>query len=293
MLGLQPPAGRRRLCGDKESEKETSAPTMTRTTEEILADLDKHASEFNFPVLDNAYVEFGAARLTAFRSTSYWVIVFEVLGFSTKEVQFVNDLYAYGSCVDGEGFICEEIPFISPAKHPIFDAQTSECIADWSSFAITLGPETMTFNPSRDDYAAAGIRLDRESGPGSLTEIDLLRFLIHKARNRFSWMTGETLECFSRCKGASKFIQNNSTGSILTSATKKRLHERISLQSLVGSVDDRDHFPSSIRVDPTPIGNIGLNLSAHREDRSIVLPVRQVHLQLNHQPRKPFLGSSS
>ena len=31
-------------------------------TNQILEDLDKHASEFNFPVLDNAYVEFAATR---------------------------------------------------------------------------------------------------------------------------------------------------------------------------------------------------------------------------------------
>jgi hypothetical protein len=44
-------------------------------TTQILKDLDKHAREFNFPVLDNAYVEFAAARLTAFRSDKDWLLV--------------------------------------------------------------------------------------------------------------------------------------------------------------------------------------------------------------------------
>ena len=39
-------------------------------TKQILEDLDKHAAEFNFPVLDNAYVEFGAGRLSAYLSAT-------------------------------------------------------------------------------------------------------------------------------------------------------------------------------------------------------------------------------
>ncbi len=48
-------------------------------TKQILEDLDKHAFEFNFPMLDNAYVEYAAARLSAFRGIKDWLIVFEVL----------------------------------------------------------------------------------------------------------------------------------------------------------------------------------------------------------------------
>ena len=78
-------------------------------TRQILEDLDKHAAEFNFPVLDNAYVEFAATRLSAFHGAEDWLIVFEVLGFSTREVGFVDDLYAYGSCVAKGGFVDAEV----------------------------------------------------------------------------------------------------------------------------------------------------------------------------------------
>ena len=105
-------------------------------SKQILEDLDKHAKEFNFPVLDNAYVEFAGARLSAFRGARDWLIAFEVLGFSVKEVMFVNDLYAYGSCVAREGFISEQIPFTSTAENPLFDVETNECIADWSRWSI-------------------------------------------------------------------------------------------------------------------------------------------------------------
>ena len=104
-------------------------------TNQILEDLDKHAFEFSFPVLDNAYVEFAAIRLTAFRGARDWFICFEVLGFSIREIAFVDDLYAYGSCIEKEGFSGEEIPLTSTEEQPIFDRETNECIADWSGWS--------------------------------------------------------------------------------------------------------------------------------------------------------------
>jgi len=76
-----------RACGGK-----TPGQPSDMNTARILKDLDKHASEFNFPVLDNAYIELAAARLSAFQGVKDWLIIFEVLGFSTKEMEFVDDL---------------------------------------------------------------------------------------------------------------------------------------------------------------------------------------------------------
>ena len=41
---------------------------------QVLARLDKHAAEFNFPVLDNAYIEFAGARLSTFLSRENWLL---------------------------------------------------------------------------------------------------------------------------------------------------------------------------------------------------------------------------
>src|SRR5260370_13087230 len=141
-------------------------------TTQILKDLDKHAAEFNFPVLDNAYVEFAAARLSAFQGAKDWLIVFEVLGFSTKEGEFVDDLYAFGSCIEREGFVGEEIPLTSSRKLPIFNAETNQCIADWSRWSIRVGNEEMSFSPTPDEYADAGIMIDRKPRQATLNEID-------------------------------------------------------------------------------------------------------------------------
>ncbi len=145
-------------------------------TSQILKEMDKHASEFDFPILDNAYIEFGAARLTVFLGPREWLIVFEVLGFSIREIQFVDDLYAFGSCVERQGFIAEEIPISSAPEHPLFDPITNESVADWNSWSIRFRDQTLSFSPTREEYETAGIVIDRPKGPGSITEIELLRF---------------------------------------------------------------------------------------------------------------------
>jgi len=181
---------------------------MIRNTQQVLEDLDKHASEFNFPVLDNEYVEFAAARLSAFQDSKDWLISFEVLGFSTREVEFVNHLYVFGSCVEREGFLGEEIPIKSIPNQPLFDSETNECIADWIHWAIQAGDEELSFSPTREENAEAGILINRESGRGSLSEIELLRFLIHRTgATRFFMRDEALLAHFPKCMNLQKVIQ--------------------------------------------------------------------------------------
>ena len=194
-------------------------------TTQILEDLDKHASEFNFPVLDNAYIEFAAARLNAFQGVKDWLIVFEVLGFSTKETEFVDDLYAFGSCVEREGVVGEEIPISASSKQPLFDTETNQCIADWSHWLIRVGNEEMSFSPTREEYADAGIVIDREPGRGSLSEIELLRFLVHRlGKERFFLSDEDLLRRFPICKNLRKLCRQRN-GSIPTSLTGKTREE--------------------------------------------------------------------
>jgi hypothetical protein len=181
---------------------------MSRDIKEIFEDLDKHAAEFNFPVFDNAYVEFAAARLTAFRGANDWLIVFEILGFSTREIEFVNDIYAYGSCVFPEGFVGEEIPISSSLKEPLFDAETNECVADWSHWTVQLGTQEISFTPSRSEYVQTGIYIDRDAGARSLREIELLRFLVSRIGEERLLLSDEALlGHFAGCRNTEKFLQ--------------------------------------------------------------------------------------
>ena len=213
---------------------------MSRNKREILEDLDKHASEFNFPVLDNASVEFAAVRLSAFQGVTDWLIVFEVLGFSTKEVEFVDDIYAYGSCIEREGIIGEEIPIASVPGQPLFDPETNECIADWSHWTIRIGKDEMSFSPTREDYAEAGIIIDRDSGLGSLSEIELLRFLVNHLDEVRLFLSDEALlSRFTKCKNLTKFVQTTQWQHP-NLAEEEKPSENISVRSLIEALCERN-----------------------------------------------------
>jgi hypothetical protein len=209
-------------------------------TVQILKDLDKHASEFNFPMLDNAYVEFAAARLSAFQGAEDWLIVFEVLGFSPREVEFVNDLYAYGSCLEREGVIGNEIPVSSSAEYPVFDSETNECIADWSRWSIKVGKEEMSFSPTLEEYAQAGIVIDCAPSKGTLSEIEMLRFLVHRLeKERFFMSDADLLNHFPRCKNLKKFVQTTQWEHP-DIANAERPSKNLSIRSLVDALAQKN-----------------------------------------------------
>ena len=209
-------------------------------TRQILEDLDKHAAEYNFPVLDNAYVEFGAARLTVLQGSQDWLIAFEVLGFSTKEIEFVDDLYTYGSCVERAGFIGEDIPLTSPNEEPIFDAETNECIADWSHWSIKVCGEKMSFSPTRAEYAQSGISIDRDTGPGSLKEVELLRFLLDRlGENRLFMSDKALLSHFPTCRALAKFIQTTAWQHPNVTRGEKP-STNVSIRSLMAALSHKD-----------------------------------------------------
>ena len=175
--------------------------------EQILRDLDKHASEFNFPVLDNVNVEIADARLTVFKSAKDWLLFFEVVGFSVPEVEFVDDVCAYGSCVYPEGFQGERIVLTGSPHKPIFDPTTGDCIADWTRWSVGINGKDLSFSPSCEDYAEAGIGISQPPGPGSIRGVDILRFLVHRLNHPFFASDDELLAFAPHCKNMLRFFQ--------------------------------------------------------------------------------------
>lgn len=162
---------------------------------ESLLDLDKHAFEDNFPVLDNLYLHFAAARLTAFRSDKGWVIAFEILGYSNKLQSFVDDLYAFGSCIYPEGLIISDDSISAPSHEcTLVDETSGEWIADWTSWCTLMGGKVYRYNPTRADYAAVGIEVPPRGGPGTLKAEQLLRFLVSMAGTHGLFMTETQLK---------------------------------------------------------------------------------------------------
>jgi hypothetical protein len=72
------------------------------TKEEILNQLDEHAREFTFPMLDNGYVYLADTRLTAYRDEFRWALLIEVLGAHHRAGGYDginNCLHCYGNCL--------------------------------------------------------------------------------------------------------------------------------------------------------------------------------------------------
>jgi hypothetical protein len=142
----------------------------------VLQDLDNHASEFDFPMLDNTYVEFAKARLSLFAGPESWVIAFEIIGYSINEGSFVNDLYAFGNCLSREGVLTSFPVAAGVADCPFVDPATEAWIADWKDWSISCRDRRFHFQPTYDEYVRLGISVDSEGGPGSLRPKDILRF---------------------------------------------------------------------------------------------------------------------
>jgi hypothetical protein len=150
--------------------------------------LDKHASEFNFPAFDNAYVEMAAARLTAFRDVENWVIAFEVLGFSNRQGIFADDVYAFGSRLGQEGFISSTPVMSQSPSNPMTDPLTDAWIADWEHWSVLVKGKCYEFSPSRGEYISQGIEVPSMGGPGSLREGHVMRFFIYRESARDLFM---------------------------------------------------------------------------------------------------------
>ncbi len=158
-----------------------------------LADLDKHASEFNFPVLDNAYVQMAATRMSVFRSSENWAVAFEVLGYSVNEGTFVDDFYAFGSCLRREGILDSAVVLLPNPEQPLVDPLTEAWIADWSDWSIVSGDQVYHFTPTRDHYLCAGIEVPGTSGPGTLEEAQLIRFFVSSEGANTLYMSEDAL----------------------------------------------------------------------------------------------------
>ncbi|MGH9554617.1 MAG: DUF7003 family protein [Terriglobales bacterium] len=170
--------------------------------------MDKHAAEFNFPALNNPCLEVADARLTAFRGRDQWVLFFEVVGFSSREIAFVDHVYAYGSsCVYPEGVKGERIVLTAVPGKPLFDPETNDCIADWARWSVLIEGREYEYAPSLAEYARAGLDISTPRGISSIREIEILRFLIHDLGHLFFATDDELLRLTPECRNSARFLQ--------------------------------------------------------------------------------------
>jgi len=170
--------------------------------------LDKHAFEFNFPVLDNAHWIFASARMSVFCSATAWAIAFEILAYTITNGAFENYLYAYGSCLSKEGLLFADTVLSELPESPLVDPPTQAWIANWSDWYAVVKEQQFHFTPSRDEYIAHNIVVKDEDGPGSLPESAVLRYFIAAKGSERLFMSSEELTASLRgCSGMELLLQ--------------------------------------------------------------------------------------
>lgn len=160
---------------------------------QILRQLDRYAEEFDFPMLDNVYVQLADVRLTAFRSPSEWLIVFEEVCLFQSHT-FMNAVSAYGNKVEEPGAQLAVDDVITPAPgHPIWDDE-GNFMLDPTNFEIQINGQTQSFTPSREDYERASLDLDSDVPDA----VNILRLLTAQMPDQFLLDDARLLEICGR-----------------------------------------------------------------------------------------------
>ena len=150
------------------------------TNEEILQQLDKCATEFTFPMLDNGYVYPADTRMSLYRDEQRWAIIIEILGFTPRGgglggIQ--NCLHCFGNCLKRKpGTNNEDFLFsVSDGPSgPLFDDEYGDVVNEkTSNFRIR---DTVIEIPRGSTlFQQKGIILER---PPSVFAFEFLRALI-------------------------------------------------------------------------------------------------------------------
>lgn len=125
---------------------------------EILAQLDAYAREFNFPAIDNAHLFMPEMRLTAFRSDTLWLVVFEEIAYFQPDGSFVDFLCAYGNTIAKVGLQHDyELLVTETASDRLWHEETNVWILEIRPFEVLIRDRPRRFSPTRDDLVRRGI----------------------------------------------------------------------------------------------------------------------------------------
>jgi hypothetical protein len=170
--------------------------------DQILKILDKHAVEGGFPVFKNLNFDFADARITVFRNTSEWILVFEIVALSNKPA-FVDLVYGFGNKLKKHGinYIKTIIPNSEDA--PIWD-DARNFLLDKYDFKIEVNGEKKAFNPTKADYRRAGLDAEDDTKPA----LKILRMLADIAPSSLFLSDKEILKLCGRGRTRlTKFLQ--------------------------------------------------------------------------------------
>jgi len=154
-------------------------------SEEILNQLDKCNSKYEFPMLDNGYVYPAGTKLTTYRDDERWVIVIEAIGFSYRgggHNGITNCLHVYGNCLSYEpGTRNENFIYLTDDANDCNTFDDEECFylnPDCSNFI--LRDKIHPLYHDREFYKAYGIQLEDHTKIKAFEFLRLLDAMHHE-----------------------------------------------------------------------------------------------------------------
>lgn len=151
----------------------------------ILKTLDKYAKEYEFPVLDNYNFDLAQCRLSVFRDSKDWLIVFEVVGINAN-LDIASDLYVYGSAANQQGLIICIDDMVIPAKDEAFFDDDGEFEVDPFNLNLIVHGVMLNLKPNKEEYEKVKIQ------PDPFTPTKLIRYLSSKHKGKL-WLQKDDL----------------------------------------------------------------------------------------------------
>ncbi|WP_253948279.1 DUF7003 family protein [Priestia megaterium] len=151
----------------------------------ILKTLDKYAEDYNFPVLDSFNFDLAQCRLSVYRNTDEWLIVFEIVGVNAN-LYIANDLFVYGSAAKQQGIIISIDDIVSSENgEDLFD-DDGEFLVDPLHLNLMVNGESLYLKPEAAEYNNLNLSIE------PFTPTKLIRYLSSVHREKL-WLDREML----------------------------------------------------------------------------------------------------
>ncbi|MET3320644.1 UNVERIFIED_ORG: hypothetical protein ABIC97_003745 [Peribacillus simplex] len=153
---------------------------------EILQILDDFAEDYNFPVLDNYNFDLAQGRISVFRETNNWLIVFEIVGVN-KNQDISNDLYVYGNVTEEQGIIIGLDNTVTLENEEDWFDDEDNFLVNPFHLKMFVNRELINLNPREEEYAKIGLQTQ------SFNPTKLIRFFSFKYKEKFWLATPDLL----------------------------------------------------------------------------------------------------
>ncbi|MFU2014504.1 DUF7003 family protein [Peribacillus butanolivorans] len=153
---------------------------------EILQILDDFADDYNFPVLDNYNFDLAQCRISVFRETDNWLIVFEIVGVN-KNQDISNDLYVYGNVTEEQGIIIGLDDIVTLENEEDWFDDEDNFLVNPFHLKMFVNRELINLNPREEEYAQIGLQTQ------SFNPTKLIRFFSSKYKEKFWLATPDLL----------------------------------------------------------------------------------------------------